>query len=86
MGKATIKNETPVLNMTDRSFLLEYPFRPDQIQKRHDGLDYIEGAAVIQRLNDCLGFDGWNFEVLEQSETEDEVIVKGRLTVYTDEK
>ena len=47
--------------------LLEKPFSPDQIKQRQGNfgqtLDYVEGHAVIQRLNDA--FDGkWDFEIL----------------------
>ena len=65
--------------------LLEKPFAADQI-KRRDGnfgkvLDYVEGHAVIQRLNDA--FDGnWSFEILEHEVLKDlgQVIVLGKLT------
>ena len=65
--------------------LLEKPFLPEQIKQRQGNfgqtLDYVEGHAVIQRLNDA--FDGkWDFEILENQilEDKDEVIVMGRLT------
>ena len=60
--------------------LLEKLFAPEQIKQR-DGnfgktLDYVEGHAIIQRLNDA--FDAkWFFEILEDK---DEVIVQGKLT------
>jgi hypothetical protein len=62
--------------------LLEKPFAPDQIKQRKgsfgDVLDYIEGAAVIQRLNDC--FEGeWMFEITDHRIYEQEVVVLGRL-------
>ncbi len=65
--------------------LLEKPFAPEQIKQR-DGnfgktLDYVEGHAIIQRLNDA--FDGeWSFEILKHEvfEDKDEVIVQGKLT------
>jgi len=64
--------------------LLEKPFTPEQIKQREGNfgtLDYIEGHAIIQRLNDA--FDArWSFEVLEheiQKDT-DEVIVLGKLS------
>ena len=65
--------------------LLEKPFAPEQIKQR-DGnfgktLDYVEGHAIIQRLNDA--FDGkWSFEILKHEvfEEKDEVIVQGKLT------
>jgi len=63
--------------------LLEKPFDPSQIKQRRgnfgDTIDYVETHAVIQRLNDC--FDGqWNFEILSQETTANEVIVLGKLT------
>ncbi len=65
--------------------LLEQPFDPAQIRQRqgHFGnlLDYVEGHAVIQRLNDAL--DGnWSFEVVEHGVIEEhgEVLVLGRLS------
>jgi len=64
--------------------LLEHPFDPGQIRQRQgpfgNVLDYIEGHAVIQRLNDAL--DGaWSFEVVEHKVLEEigEVLVLGRL-------
>ncbi len=64
--------------------LLEKPFDPSQIKQR-DGnfgkrLDYIEGHAVIQRLNEALDAQ-WSFAILEHhilKET-DEVMVLGQL-------
>ena len=64
--------------------LLEKPFDRNQIKQREGNfgkmLDYIEGHAVIQRLNDA--FDGeWSFTMTKHeimSET-DEVIVIGQL-------
>ena len=63
--------------------LLEKPFTPEQIKRRQgtngDVLDYIEGCAVIQRLNEC--FDGeWIFEIQEHRVYDDEVVILGKLT------
>lgn len=65
--------------------LLEKPFERDQIKQRIGTygtvLDYVEGHTVIKRLNDA--FDGkWSFEILRCKilETEDEVVVLGRLS------
>ena len=64
--------------------LLEKPFGPEQIKQREGNfgkmLDYIEGHAVIQRLNDAFDAD-WSFtinrhEILKDT---DEVIVQGEL-------
>ncbi len=64
--------------------VLEQPFGPEQIKQREGNfgkmLDYIEGHAVIQRLNDA--FDGeWSFTMTkyEIMENTDEVIVVGQL-------
>jgi hypothetical protein len=64
--------------------ILEKPFDQNQIKQREGNfgkmLDYIEGHAVIQRLNDA--FDGeWSFtmtkyEIMQET---DEVIVIGQL-------
>lgn len=60
--------------------LLEKPFDPFQVKQREGNfgkkLDYIEGHAVIQRLNDALDAQ-WSFAILEHhilKET-DEVLV-----------
>ena len=64
--------------------LLEAPFPPEQIRQREgkDGhlLDYVEGHAVIHRLNDAL--EGkWSFEIVEYRIHQElgEVLVLGRL-------
>ncbi len=48
--------------------LLEKPFTPEQIKRRQctngDVLDYIEGCAVIQPLNESFDAE-WNVRVLE---------------------
>ena len=65
--------------------VLEKPFPPEQIKQRAGNfgtLDYIEGHAVIQRLNDAL--EGmWCFEIINHhiNEKEGEVLVIGKLTV-----
>src|SRR6267142_1287053 len=63
--------------------LLEKPFSPDQIKQRKgldgDVLDYIEGAAVIQRLNDAFNAE-WTFEILDHHIYEKEIVVLGKLT------
>ena len=65
--------------------ILEAPFAPEQIKQREGNfgkmLDYIEGHAVIQRLNDALD-SAWSFEILEHHIHIDinEVLVLGRLT------
>lgn len=63
--------------------LLEQPFSAEQVRQRAGNfgktLDYIEGHAVVQRLNDA--FDGqWSFEIVKHEVLDNEVIVQGRLT------
>ena len=64
--------------------LLEKPFEPEQIKQREGNfgkmLDYIEGHAVITRLNDALDSD-WSFEIVKHQILTDtnEVIVLGKL-------
>ena len=63
--------------------LLEKPFSPAQIQQRKgldgDVLDYVAGAAVIQRLNEAFNAE-WAFEILDHHIYEKEVVVLGKLT------
>src|SRR5205823_3664150 len=63
--------------------ILENPFTPEQIKRREgtngDVLDYIEGCAVIQRLNECFDAE-WIFEIQEHRVYDDEVVVLGKLT------
>jgi hypothetical protein len=63
--------------------ILERPFLPEQIKRRQgtngDVLDYIEGCAVIQRLNECFDAE-WIFEIQEHRVFDDEVVVLGKLT------
>ena len=63
--------------------LLDKPFEPSQIKQRPgafgDLLDYLEGATVIQRLNDALEGE-WSFSIAEYKIDSAEVLVLGRLT------
>lgn len=63
--------------------LLEKHFSPDQIKQRQgdrgEVLDYLEGASVIQRLNEAFNAE-WSFEIIEHLIQEKEVLVSGRLT------
>lgn len=64
--------------------LLEKPFGPEQIKQREGNfgkmLDYIEGHAVIQRLNNAFDAD-WSFTIIRHEilKEADEVIVIGEL-------
>lgn len=71
---------------SEQTAALAAPFDAKQVKYR-DGafgqrLSYVEGHAVIQRLNKILGND-WSFAVVEHwlEREADEVIVKGRLQV-----
>ena len=65
--------------------LLEQPFSAEQIKQRKgtfgNMLDYIEGHAVIKRLNDAFDSE-WSFEVIDWKiyEEHGEVVVLGKLT------
>lgn len=76
------KSETEVITMNRE--LLEKPFAPQQIKQRQGNyghiLDYVEGHAVIARLNQA--FDGnWTYELVDHRILEEtgEVLVLGRL-------
>jgi len=63
--------------------ILEKEFQPSQIKRRRgpfgEDLDYIETADIIRRLNQA--FDGqWSFEIVENQQLHDEVVVLGKLT------
>jgi len=64
--------------------LLEQPFGPEQIKQREGNfgkmLDYVEGHAVIKRLNDAFDAD-WYFVIIKHEiiKETDEVIVLGEL-------
>ena len=52
---------------------------PEQFIEERQGMSYVTGHAVINRLNES--FEGsWSFEITEQTILETEVIVRGRLT------
>jgi len=62
---------------------LTRPFDPAQIKQREGRggkmLDYLETHAVISRLNES--FNGaWSFEVVSHEVTDNEVLVRGRLS------
>lgn len=80
-AKIAYRNGLIRVEKSPASQILEYKFRPDQVKSKN-GLSYIESAAVIQRLNDAFGPDGWSYEIVEQKTVEEEVITKGRLTIY----
>jgi len=65
--------------------LLEKPFDPNQIKQREGNfgkmLDYIEGHAVVKRLNDSFDAN-WSFAILKHEilKETDEVVVLGELS------
>ncbi len=72
----------PRLEKDPIAWHLEHPFRPDQI-KLKDGVQYVDGASVIQRLNDVLGTANWSFRIMgDPVQLEKEVIIRGRLTAW----
>jgi len=69
--------------------ILNKPF-PVELRKTRKGyenktLTYIETVYYIDRLNEIFNY-AWNFEVIQETITDIEVIVKGRLTVEIDGK
>src|SRR2546425_3650256 len=72
----------PEIRKTSTGWFLEYPFRADQVKVK-DGVKYIDGASVIQRLNDVLGTANWSFTIIgEPIQLQEEVVVRGRLTAW----
>lgn len=67
--------------------VLTRAFPPEQIKQREGQggrmLNYIEAHAVIARLNEACGEDGWSFEIVEHQILDDEVIVVAKLTAGT---
>jgi len=63
--------------------LLEQEFEPEQIKSRKGNygktIDYVETAAVIQRLNDAIDGD-WSFDIVEHVIQDDDVAVLGKLS------
>ena len=63
--------------------ILEKPFMPEQIKRRQgtdgDVFDYVEGCAVIQRLNECFEAE-WIFDIQDHRIYDEEVVVLGKLT------
>ena len=62
---------------------LTRPFAPEQIRQREGRggkmLDYLETHSVITRLNEAFG-GAWSFEVVSHEVTDNEVLVRGRLS------
>ena len=81
-----------MLNMTLQR-RLETPFPKTLIKKREQKwtdrqgkervmyFDYVETAAVIQRLNETFGHD-WSFEVIESEQMDKQILVLGKLTAH----
>jgi hypothetical protein len=63
--------------------LLEKEFEKDQIKTRRGNygkdIDYVETAAVIQRLNNAIDGD-WSFEVVEHIIQDNDIAVLGKLS------
>ncbi len=81
-GLANSEKAIPALEKDPIAWHLEHPFRPEQI-KLKDGVQYVDGASVIQRLNDVLGTANWSFRILgDPVQLEKEVIIRGGLTAW----
>jgi len=79
VSKALKKGQVAI-EKSPTSAILEHPFRADQVLDKN-GLSYVEGAAIVQRLLDS-GID-WSYEILDVHElASDEVLVRGRLTLF----
>jgi hypothetical protein len=66
---------------------LSAPFdRTQSIRKGGEELDYLEGAQVVERLNEVLGVDSWEYRVLSHGRDEDVVWVHGQLTAHFPER
>ena len=69
--------------------LLEKPFAPEQIKQRTgtygNVLDYIEGHAVIKRLNDAFDAN-WSFEILRHEIRDSPVRVSSGLIPAVDRR
>ncbi len=65
---------------TEKLRLLTRPFSDIKSRPGRNGqaIQYVEGHAIVQRLNEALGGD-WSFKVLEHDVREGEVIVLGEL-------
>jgi hypothetical protein len=81
--------DRPPRRSRPRATALADPFEklhelPGKTKRDGTPLSYLSGAQVVQRLNRVLGFDRWSFEVMETQfdQAADEVVVKGRLTIY----
>ncbi|MDD5310085.1 MAG: Rad52/Rad22 family DNA repair protein [Deltaproteobacteria bacterium] len=64
---------------------LSAPFPADAVKNRRGNfgkpINYVDGAAIIARLNDCFGGD-WSFSIVEHHVlATGEVLVHGKLTV-----
>ncbi len=81
-GSADSDAAIPELEKDLIAWHLEHPFRPAQI-KLKDGVQHVDGASVIQRLNDVLGTANWSFRIVgDPVQLEKEVIIRGRLTAW----
>jgi hypothetical protein len=49
-------------------------------------LTYITGEQATSRLNEVLGYDGWSFRIVNSQVVEDEVLVLGELTVWSQDR
>jgi len=72
----------PQVLATEEALIRPFPVELRKTRKGYEGktLTYIETIYYIDRLNEVFNYN-WNFEILQETITEVEVIVKGRLSV-----
>lgn len=71
--------------MTTEQTIQEKLSAPFSVTHQKKGMTYITGEQVTSRLNDVLGWDGWDFQVKMHGydQESDEIWVLGELTVRT---
>lgn len=66
--------------------ILQRPFKKSEIKEREGSfgkmLSYVEGHAVIQRLNEAFGSE-WSFEIMNDKIISEHLVVTVRLSVQT---
>lgn len=68
----------PEITKSRTAWQLEYPLRPDQVKTRN-GLEYSDGAAVLQQFNDALGSANRSLRILGQPvDLHSDVLSRGR--------
>lgn len=80
----TYRNRMEKVDLQD-TLTKPFPMELRKTRKGYEGktLTYIETVYYIERLNQAFSYQ-WDFQVLQETITDIEVIVKGRLTVEID--